>query len=88
MVCYLVAMKLMMEGQNLSINRTHGSTLVIFSRLWIYTQRSGMRKFEIAQVYYAEDESNSWILLGSLLSPPFARLIAVPNLQARLGNGR
>ena len=26
-------MELMMEGQNRSINRTHGSTLVIFSRL-------------------------------------------------------
>ena len=26
-------MKLMMEGQNRSINRTHGGTLVIFSRL-------------------------------------------------------
>ena len=26
-------MKLMMEGQNRSINRTHGSTLVTFSRL-------------------------------------------------------
>ena len=26
-------MKLMMEGQNWSINQTHGSTLVIFSRL-------------------------------------------------------
>ena len=26
-------MKLMMEGQNRSINRTHGSTLAIFSRL-------------------------------------------------------
>ena len=47
----------MMEGQNRSINRTQGSTLVIFARLWIYTPRSGMRKFEIAQVYYAEDES-------------------------------
>ena len=55
--CYLVEMKLMTEGQNRSINRTHGSTLVIFARLWIYTPRFGMRKFEIAQVYYAEDEA-------------------------------
>ena len=53
----LVKMKLMMEGQNRSINRTHGSTLVIFARLWIYTPRSGMLKFEIEQVYYAEDEN-------------------------------
>ena len=28
--------------QNRSINRTHGSILVIFARLWIYTPRSGM----------------------------------------------
>ena len=56
MVCYLVEMKLMMEGQNRSINRTHGSTLVIFARLWIYTPRFGMLKYEIAQAYYAEDE--------------------------------
>ena len=34
-------MKLMMEGQNRSNNRSHGSTLVIFARLWIYTPRSG-----------------------------------------------
>ena len=47
----------MMEGQNRSINRTQGSTLVIFARLWIYTPRSGMRKFEIAHVYCPEDES-------------------------------
>ena len=35
-------MKLMMEGQNRSINRTHGRTSVIFARLWIYTPRFGM----------------------------------------------
>ena len=46
----------MMKGQNRSINRTHGSTLVIFARLWIYTPRFGMRKFKIVLVYYAEDE--------------------------------
>ena len=40
--CYLKELRLMMEGQNRSINRTHGSTLVIFARLWIYTPRSGM----------------------------------------------
>ena len=49
----------MVEGQNRSINRTHGSTLAISARLWIYTPRFGMRKFEIAQVYYAEDESDT-----------------------------
>ena len=35
-------MKLMMKGENRSINRTHGSTSVIFARLWIYTPRFGM----------------------------------------------
>ncbi len=44
------------DGRAKPVNQTHGSTLVIFARLWIYTPRSGMRKFEIAQVYYAEDE--------------------------------
>ena len=37
----LVKMKLMMEGQNRLINRTHGSTSVIFARLWMYTPRFG-----------------------------------------------
>ena len=45
------------DGRAKPVNhRTHGSTLVIFARLWIYTPRFGMRKLEIAQVYYAEDE--------------------------------
>ncbi len=35
-------MKLMMEGQNRSINRTHRSALVIFARLWIYTPKFSM----------------------------------------------
>ena len=72
MVCYLVEMKLMMEGQNRSINRTHGSTLVIFARLWIYTPRLGMRKFEIEQVYYAEDEFmlNVCVIVGARFPRP------------------
>ena len=56
----------MMEGLNRSIKRTHGSTLVIFARLWIYTPRIGMRKFEIAQAYYAEDEFLLEIILFSI----------------------
>ena len=51
----------MMEGKNRSINRTHGSTLEIFDRLWIYIPRFGMQKFEIAQVYCAEDECKDCI---------------------------
>ena len=35
-------MKLTMKGQNRSINRTHGSTLVIFAHFWICTPRFGM----------------------------------------------
>ncbi len=67
----------MMEEQNRLINRTHGSTLVIFARLWIYTPRLGMRKFEIAQVYYAEDETQFGYALINTVSllffPPATR---------------
>ena len=64
--CYLREMKLMMEGQNPSINRTHGSTLVILLVCGYIPQDLVC---ENLRLHKSIMRKMSWILTLSFLNP-------------------